>query len=138
MKNKNGFTLVELLGVIVILGLVSTIGFAAYNRYLKYSQDKTFKMEEQNIAVDVQNAIIDCMQGNKIEFCKNHKDIASKEDEKVYLQELIDDNFSSKVKNPYNPNEQCNAVDSYVIVRKNRKSYDVCLICGDKKSDTCE
>lgn len=147
MKKKNGFTLVELLAVIVILGFISAIGFTSYYRYLSHSQDKTFKMEEGNFSDAVKDAFVDCMKNTKNDFCKNHGNFigSSRDSVTIYLGELIDDGYSTKVKNPYNTNEQCDR-ESYVVVHNNTEEgqinmnleYDVCLICGDKRSDTCK
>ena len=45
MKNKKGgFTLVELLAVIVILGILVTIGVVVTSRYLTESRKKSYKI----------------------------------------------------------------------------------------------
>ena len=146
MKKRNGFTLVELLAVIVILGLISAIGYTTYHRYLFHSQNKTFKLEEGNFSDSVMDAFADCLHNSKTNFCKNHGNFIGGNQTEITIQlgELIDDGYSSKVKNPYNTNEQCSR-DSYVVVHQDTSgqinmkfTYDVCLICGDKRSDTCK
>ena len=43
MKNKKGFTLVELLAVIVILALIMSIAIVSIGGVLKSSRESTFK-----------------------------------------------------------------------------------------------
>ena len=40
--NKKGFTLVELLGVIILLGILATIAVVGYSNYLGNSKKKAF------------------------------------------------------------------------------------------------
>ena len=46
MKQKNGFTLIEMLGVIILLGILVSVAIGSYSRYLVQSQAKAFKIEE--------------------------------------------------------------------------------------------
>ena len=45
-KLKRGFTLVELLVVIVILGVLSTLGVVSVTKIINGSKEKVFKQEE--------------------------------------------------------------------------------------------
>ena len=45
--NKKGFTLVELLATIVILGVLSTIGITSTSKYLTQSRKKSYKIKER-------------------------------------------------------------------------------------------
>jgi len=45
MRNKKGFTLVELLAVILVLGLVLVIAVPSVNKYLKSSKQKAFDVQ---------------------------------------------------------------------------------------------
>jgi len=49
MKNKNGFTMMELLAVIVILGIVSTIAILTVTRILKKNKEKALEAKEEII-----------------------------------------------------------------------------------------
>lgn len=47
--NKKGFTLAELLGVIVILGILGIIAITAVDQNIKKSRQRTCKTQEKNI-----------------------------------------------------------------------------------------
>ena len=47
--NKKGFTMVELLAVIVILGVLGTIGVVVTNKYLVQSREKSYRILSQTI-----------------------------------------------------------------------------------------
>lgn len=48
--NKKGFSFVEILAVIVIMGILSGIGFGAYTRYRNKSLENTYKLFSENVA----------------------------------------------------------------------------------------
>lgn len=49
MKNNKGFTLVEILVVIIILGVILTIGYSAIGSSIAASREKTNKLTIENI-----------------------------------------------------------------------------------------
>ena len=55
----NGFTLAELLGVIIILSIISLISFSAIDKNLKEGRIKTCKAQEKNIIEGAKTYIID-------------------------------------------------------------------------------
>lgn len=143
--NKKGFTLVELLAVILILGLLIGITTGIYNSYLSSSRYKTFNLNEKSFVNAVKEAYLDCESNhpNNV-FCKEHK---QGEDDTIYLKDLVDDDYIDAIKNPYNTDELCNLDKSYVTVTNNSNntnsinfdiSYKVCLICGEHISETCK
>ena len=146
--NKKGFTLVELLGVIILLGILATIAVVGYSNYLGNSKKKAFTIEEENFISATRSAYADCIS-NKTDndFCSNHPNLETKYTYQfVYLKELIDDNYIRVIKNPYNVEQACDSEKSYVYVGSRNDadssvnsdiSYKVCLICGDHKSKDC-
>ena len=49
MKNKKGFTLAEILGVIVLLGVISTIVVITVNNSLKTNKEELYQIQINNI-----------------------------------------------------------------------------------------
>lgn len=92
MDNKKGFTLVELLGVIIILGLVITISFTSINAVKKNSLKKLVETKENAIVqaailygqdnpnVLVENSVTNDCQGNQ--YCA-----------KLTVEFLIENNY---------------------------------------------
>lgn len=140
-KNQKGFTLIEMLAVVILLAILMVIAVGSYYSYIKKSRDDSFKIAENTIQNDVKNAYADCLSNSKNEFCINHSGYGEKND-KIYLKELIDAGYSEQIKNPYDTNSFCDIDSSYVTVignnTNNDSTYLTCLVCGDKKSDTCE
>lgn len=141
--NKKGFTLIELLAIIIILGIIFSIAMGSYNRYLKTSREKSFEMAEKTLLNDVKDAYADCLSNSKNIFCTNHPNIGY-QNETIYLKELIDAEYSGKIKNPYQTDSFCDMERSYVKIDVNNTnmnnkdiSYKVCLICGNVKSTSC-
>ena len=54
-NNQTGFSLIELLGVVVLLGILSTVAISATSKYLKQSREKSFRMMSQSIYEAAQN-----------------------------------------------------------------------------------
>ena len=140
-KNQKGFTLIEMLAVVILLAILMVIAVGSYYSYIKKSRDDSFKIAENTIQNDVKNAYADCLSNSKNEFCINHSGYGEKND-KIYLKELIDAGYSEQIKNPYDTNSFCDTSASYVTVignnTDNNSSYLTCLVCGDKKSNSCE
>ena len=147
MKQK-AFTLIELLGVIVILGILISLATVAYSSYLEKSKIKSFEIEENSFISATRGAYLDCLSNNPNNtYCKNHSSLENaNETDTIYLKELINDTYIDPIKNPYDTKELCNQEDSYVIIKRindtneinSEFDYTVCLICGDKQSKTCK
>lgn len=147
VKKRNAFTLMELLGVIVILGMLLALAIVSYSNYLNSTKKKAFKVEEINFMDAAKSAYADCFSNNpNNEFCSYHKNFDTKyEYQFVYLSELVDNSYIREIKNPYDTDKLCNLDKSYVYVsRKNSAQsnnadmvYKTCLICGEHKSVDC-
>jgi type IV pilus assembly protein PilA len=61
LKNKKGFSLVELLAVVVILGLLSTIGIVTVNTLVDKAKQEKMDSQKNTITLSAQTY----MQNNK-------------------------------------------------------------------------
>lgn len=141
--NKKGFTLIELIGVIVLLALITSIATITLNNYLIRGRAKTFQILQNSLEDAVLEAYTSCLANpDSSDFCRVHKiPEISGAGERVTLKELLDDGFIEDVKNPWKTSEQCSE-DSYIIAMRNSDDsisfdYETCLICGTHQTDAC-
>ncbi len=134
MKDKKGFTLVELLAVIVILGILTLITVPIVSNYINDSRQKTYKAHEATMKEAARSLTVECVNGS--EACDLPREGNSTD---IYLNELIDKSFSQRLQNPQGSG-YCNENLSYVTVTKldgNNFDYKVCLYCGNYVTDDC-
>ena len=132
--NKKGFTLIEILAVIIIIGIVAIISIPTVSQYIKSAENTTYKSYENSMKEATKNRITKCLVDNDSSCV-----LPEKIDEKriVYLSELIDNGFLDEMKSP-ETKELCEIDVSYVEVKKTGLSdydYVACLYCGDYTTD---
>ena len=130
MKDSKGFTLVELLGVIVVLGIVSGLAVVSINHLVKKGQDGVYQNYEATLKGSSDEYLIE--NPEKMPSIGGNINIS-------YLT-LKNAGLISELKDPRGGN--CNS--SYVIItrgndvsNKYNLTYKVCLICGSYKSSDC-
>ena len=113
--NKKGFTMVELLATITILGLLMSIAIGSISKILSKSKDDYYKDQEENLIMIAQNYT----QNNRSKLPKN---IGQKVN--IYLKELYDNKvLKDKVKD--NGKKDCDMNASYVQVFKvSQENYE--------------
>ena len=127
MKNKNGFTLVELLAVILIIGFIAGIAAIAYTTIVQNSENAVFEAYEKTMRAEAMDVLI------------NHVELAPKDGQTVYygLKTLeIDDFINPKDKNDLCPNSYVIVTRSDTVGGVNNYDYQACLICNDYNTDT--
>ena len=96
--NNKGFTLVELLATIIILGLVTGISIMSYTSYLNNAKSKTEEVFKNNVS-DYIDAFIsantskltdDTLAGNNVYTQKD-------DDHSITFQDIIDDNIINPI-----------------------------------------
>ena len=131
--NKKGFTMVELLAVIVILGVLGTIGVVVTNKYLVQSREKSYRILSQTIYEAYENCAI---QGN----CSLPS--AGNSLPPYNINDLLNMGYLENLKNPYSSQADCtgtitvSAGTNYTSKDYIKYTYKVNLNCnGIKKVD---
>ena len=111
-KNNKGFSMVELLAVIVILGILATISIAAIQGIISRAKVKYYKTQENNMV----NATRSYLEANKENYPKINGAMSY-----IYLNNLMDNKFIDQVKDYQKKN--CDNKVSYVQVFKYNDDY---------------
>ncbi len=133
MKNEKGFTMIELLATITILGVLSTLAVVSMNSVTKHAKDATYQEFEETLKDSTANYLL-YNTGLIPDARGSYKVMASQLTSEGYLDNLTD---------PQKKTANCNN-SSYVIVKRNSDvdfnmdlEYKVCLVCSKYKSSTC-
>ena len=105
MKNKKGFTLVELLAVIAILGILATISVVAVERTLNNSKNKATEIQEELI-----NDAARAYAADNLSTCKNGCSVS--------IQDLINGGYIDDKDGIGDPN-------TIIYINKNGNNYTV-------------
>ena len=122
MKNK-GFTLTELLGVMVIFGIVMTLAVVSVNGILNIGKSSAYVITDTTIKTAARNYVVDNIEDvvKEINTTGNYK--------------LSYNDLNSYIDNATFSESYGKCDDSYVIVSKSNANtdydfeYDVCMIC---------
>ncbi len=132
-KWKQGFTMVELLAVIAILGIIMGIAIPGVTQYLQKARKQEFETLEDNMKVGIDNYFID--HSSAIPAINGTATVSA--------QTLINEGYLDNLKDP--DGGDCDAAASKVTVtRKGDQSdfnmtlnYKICVICSRLKSSGC-
>ena len=137
--NKKGFTLVELLAVIVIVALLTGIGAISYTAFVNKTKNNVYKTYEDTMKSTTQLYLLD---NSDMIPPINGKTI-------LYLNDLLLNNKIDQIKNPHNKEDICSSSnrdnDSYILIERGENiednfnlTYNVCLKCSSGyMSDSC-
>ena len=134
MKNQKGFTLIELVAVIVVLGVLLIIAIPTISNYIKEARDVSYDSHEKALVEAARSYTIDCIN-------KNEKDCTVPHDNEtinVYVDRLIEEEYIGKLQDPKNQSAYCSPDKSFVKVTKDETSnyvYESCLFCSGYKTD---
>ncbi len=151
LKN-NGFTMIELLAVIVILALITGIAIASYSSYYAHAQSKVYKNYEEGMQEAAMTYIMETgdMPTSTTVLRLSLKYLVGEKDNGKQAKRPYIDYF----KNPRDSNDKCienGTQKSYVEVKLKPKQsttdgkvdynktfeYKVCLICKEYKTEGC-
>lgn len=75
MKDKKGFTLTELLAVIVLIGVILAIAVPSYQSYVTRTRKEVLESYKANIIDAANQYAAECFQENRFVECKGREDI---------------------------------------------------------------
>ena len=123
---KNGFTLIEIIGAIVILGIIAIIAFATYTTSLRGFRNNYYTREVKTVEKSAEEFFTDN---------RNYRPTMLLNAQEVTIGTLMTQDYIEKVVD-YN-GDNCDN-ESYVIVVKEGQdnySYHACLICSNDGYD---
>lgn len=124
--NKKGFTLVELLAVIIVMALLGGIGVFGYQVFFRTSEERYYDVIESNILL----AGSDYFEDHRSELP------IGVEYREVSLNDLISKNYIDPVKDT--KGNLCSEGAVYAYREGSKVKYDVCLTCGNYVSGFCD
>ena len=117
---KNGFTLIEIIGAVIILGIIAIIAFATFSGSVKDFRDIYYQKEVKTLEKSGKEFFNDN---------RNYRPTKVLHAQEVKISTLISKNYLNEV-NDYN-GDACNQ-ESYVLIVKedaDNYSYHACLKC---------
>ncbi len=136
--NKKGFTLVEVLVVIVILGILVAVAVPLYTNYFSTSRESTFATLEESMEVAANDYLISNLNGEGDDSFNDYElGIKNGTLVEVPLKVLVETNHLPDVVDPDEHGKLCNYDESYVRILKmgNPDSvdykYDAYLKCSE-------
>lgn len=108
IKNNKGFTMVELLAAIVILGILSAVAIGAVSWILQRSRENYYVTLEKNVTMAGENYYVDNRASLPKSIGQNRRILLKTLVDKKYLPEVLD----------YNKNDCTASSDSYIKVVK--------------------
>lgn len=130
MKKKNGFTLVELLGVITIIGIIAVIAIPKVTQYISKAKDTYYDQTIKNIETATNEYLMDYT--DKIPDTENGYT-------EILLKTLMDEKYIGTIQNN-ETKETCNENSVIRVTSRTSKGannnlkVDVCLKCGSMSS----
>ena len=122
--NNKGFSLIELLGVVVILGILLSMGIAAYSRYRRQAAEDSYNIMSENAASAAEDYFMDNIN-----------------EEGVTIEKLVQEEYLEKTVDPMFKDEVCTGtVNKFNIQNTNgnaieSNTYKVVINC--KKHSSC-
>ena len=137
MNNKKGFALVEILVVLAIISILSTIGVTAYNGYVSSANDRSSYFNQ--IANTMNNEFANCRISSNAKIFGNQQCSSNSEPSINSISNFFN---SSKLTNPYNNSQNvvgsnlCNKGEVVISSSSVSGSYQVQYVSQKKMKNT--
>lgn len=141
---KNGFTLIELIATLVILGIISSIAVVSYNRYIRKATNDSYIDAEKTMKAAAESFLTYCNSAS-LHLPAECVIIPSAEEKvEISLDTLVNNGFMDSVKDQNNNGfctgkvtvENENEVGTSTV--NYNLNYKVCLQCSRYQSRDCE
>ena len=134
--NRKGFTVLEVLAVIIILGILITLAYIGVSQYIRQTNDALYEDYEKNIKAGATNYLID--------HTGSIPNVGDEHRIRIDVSKLICEGYVKPLEDPKVDGATCN-LESYAIVTRKEDSdsgnmdieYKACLKCGDYTSSDC-
>lgn len=144
-SNRKGFTLIELIAVVVILGVIALIAVPAVTYYLSGAQNDAYKIAEQNLADAAYNMFADCAGVGDLEVCSQYSVPDGGNYVTVPASVLIANGYLDPIADPARQGSYCDENNSFAIIMNDatetdfnaKLSYKACLSCSKYQSTDC-
>ena len=144
-SNRKGFTLIELIAVVVILGVIALIAVPAVTYYLSGAQNDAYKIAEQNLAEAAYNMFADCAGVGDLAVCDQYSVPNSGGYVTVPASVLIANGYLDPIADPASQGSYCDENNSFAIIMNDatetdfneKLSYKACLSCSKYQSTDC-
>lgn len=147
MKNKKGFTLIEVLAVIVLIGVISMIAVTSYSQYITKSKRTAYETAENSMKEAAEGMFTDCMGSNSDRaVCDLFRTPRPDQSVMIPLSSLIENGYIPKVSDPDKQGEFCSEDRSYVLAygldpevdsSNINMGYKTCLSCSNYETNSC-
>lgn len=107
MRNSRGFSLVELLGTIVILGILSSIAIVALSRYQMQAANQAFDTMSKDAASAAEEYFMDHMNRDSVD-----------------IKTLVDEEYLSDTIDPRNKSTSCSGTVTKTSYAKSGNSLE--------------
>ena len=122
--NKKGFTLVELIGVIILLSAIALISVPIINNSLKNTKEKTYNSQIDTIIKAAKRYVTEVGAGNDAGFDITMSDLIN--------AKLIEDDV---IIDPRDDSNMINTLTIHVTYDSSSKSYLYCYNRSDKEEE---
>ncbi len=131
IKKNDGFTLIEVIATIIIIGILAIITIPAISKYINSTRNTTYGAHEKSMEEAANSMMIDCINNNTCDL----PDTGEKS--LIYLNELTENGYLEALKST-DGKSNCNEILSYVEIENTGNAnyeYKACLYCGDYVTD---
>jgi prepilin-type N-terminal cleavage/methylation domain-containing protein len=111
LNKKSAFTLIEILSVIVIMGILTTVGVVAFSNFSNAAKEKVTENVFKNIGTSLNSEFSKCLLNKSAVILNGHKCNNLKPPDTLAIEDFYNKN---NIKNPYDSSKNVLGKDSCV------------------------